>query len=264
VLPPAEADTVFTLFDDRTKAFQLAAANPQDFVLFFKGSVRGLAAGAPVEMRGIPVGEVIDVRAQLDVEDFEFTAPVTVRLDAPRLGVQIEKLDPKSDFNTVRRQVIDSLVAHGARAQLQSGNLLTGALFVSFDFYPDAEPVTVDWSKTPPQLPTIPSDLAAIEARAAGIMKKLDEVPFKEIGDDLRKALAELDKTLVSARATLDNADGMIDNADRMVQPNSVLGAELGNTLQELSRAMRSLRVLTDYLERHPEALIRGKSGEAK
>jgi len=271
VLPAAEADTVFTLFDDRTKAFQLAAMDPQEFVLNFKGSVRGLTAGAPVELRGIPVGEVIAVRAQLDVKNFEFSAPVTIRLDAPRLGVQVKDMDPKADFATQRRLVIDSLIAHGARAQLQSGNLLTGALFVSFDFYPDAPPATVDWSQTPPQLPTIPSDLAAIEARAVAIMKKLDEVPYKQIGDDLRTTLAGLDKTMASLRGTLGNTDKLIGNtdkviinADKLVAPDSVLGDQLATTLQEVTRAARGLRVLADYLERHPEALIRGKTEEGK
>ena len=82
-------------------------------------------------------------------------------------------------------------------------------------------------------------------------------MPLQGIGDGLKKAISELDLTLVSARGTLDNAD-------KLVQPNSVLGEQLGTTLQEVSRAARGLRVLADYLEQHPEALLRGKPGEAK
>ena len=142
---------------------------------------------------------------------------------------------------------------------------MTGALFVAFDFFPDAPPATVDWSQKPVQLPTIPGELEAIEASVVSIIKKLDQVPFKAIGDDLQKAIVELDRTLVSARGTLDSRGrGTLDNADKLIEPNSVLGAELGNTLQEVSRAARSVRVLADYLERHPESLIRGKTGEAK
>jgi len=135
---------------------------------------------------------------------------------------------------------------------------------VAFDFFPDAPPATVDWSQKPVQLPTIPGQLEAIVASAGGIIKKLNEVPYKAIGDDLQKAIVELDRTLVGARGTLDSGRGALDNANRLIEPNSVLGAELGNTLQEVSRAARSVRVLTDYLERHPEALIRGKQEEAK
>ena len=264
IAPPAEANTVFTLFGNRVDAFKLPARNPQRYVLVFKQSVRGLAPGAPVEFRGIRLGEVVEVGAQIDAKTFEFSAPVTVDLDAQRLGVKIVDLAPGADLDSIRRHMMDSMVAHGTRAQLRSGNLLTGALFVAFDFFPDAPPATVDWSQTPVQLPTMPGEMEAIEASAVGIIKKLNEVPYKQIGDDLRQALVELDKTLVSARGALDSGRGTLDNANKLVEPNSVLGAELGNTLQEVSRAARSVRVLADYLERHPEALIRGKAGEAQ
>ena len=56
----------------------------------------------------------------------------------------------------------------------------------------------------------------------------------------------------------------LLDNANQLIEPNSVLDAELNNMLLQGGDAARSLRVLIDYLERHPEALIRGKTGEAK
>jgi paraquat-inducible protein B len=268
---PAEADAEFTLFNSRNEAFQAPARHPQNFILDFTDSVRGLTVGAPVEFRGIQIGQVAAINAQIDAKTFEFTAPVTVELDAQRLGVQLQELPPDLDLESLRRAVIDSLVAHGVRAQLQSGNLLTGALFVSFDFHPDAPPAHVDWSQQPPHLPTAPGDFQALEARLSNIVKKIDEMPLKAIGEDLRKSIAELDRVLVSAKTTLDKAEPLVDNADlllqnanRMVEPNSLLGTELATTLQELTRAARSLRVLTDYLERHPEALIRGKTGEAQ
>lgn len=264
ILPAAEADTVFTLFNNRAEAFKLPPRLPETYQLVFTDSVRGLTPGAPVEFRGIQIGEVTEVRAQIDAKTFEFTAPVTILLDAPRLGVQIQDLAPGADFEAVRRKMIETLIAHGVRAQLRTGNLLTGALFVAFDFFPDAAPVTVDWSQKPVQLPTIPGELAAIEASVVSIIKKIDQLPFKALGNDLEKAMAELDRTLASARGALDGGRVTLDNANKLIEPNSVLGAELGNTLQEVSRAARSVRVLADYLERHPEALIRGKTGEAK
>ncbi|MDX2168612.1 MAG: MlaD family protein [Deltaproteobacteria bacterium] len=267
----ATADTEFTLYGSRTDAFQAPARHPQKFVLVFSDSVRGLTVGAPVEFRGIPIGQVSAISAQIDAKTFEFSAPVTVELDAQRLGVQLQDLPPDADLESLRRDVINRLVAHGIRAQLQTGNLLTGALFVTFDFHPEAPPATVDWSTQPPRLPTAPGQFQALEARLANIVKKIDEMPLQAIGNDLRKSIADLDRLLVGAEATLDKADTLVDNADaliqnanRMVEPNSLLGTELATTLQELTRAARSLRVLTDYLERHPEALIRGKTGEAK
>jgi len=264
LMPAAEANTVFQLFSNRSDAFKLPARNPQTFRLVFKESVRGLTAGAPVEFRGIQIGEVAEVSAQVDAKTFDFSAPVTVRLDAERLGVKLVDRGPGESMDTIRRALIDNMVGHGARAQLRTGNLLTGALFVAFDFFPDSPPATIDWSEKPVQLPTIPGQLEAVESSVVSIIKKLNEVPYKGISDDLQKAIVELNRTLVSARSTLDSGRGTLDNANRLIEPNSVLGEQLGSTLQEVSSAARSVRVLADYLERHPESLIRGKPGEAK
>jgi paraquat-inducible protein B len=264
VLPAAEANTLFTLFSDRAEAFRPAARSPQTYRLIFKGSVRGLAPGAPVEFRGIPIGEVADIRAQLDLKTLDFSVPVTIRLDPERLGVRVIGTTSGEDLEKMRRKLIDALVAHGIRAQLQTGNLLTGSVFVALDFFPGASPATVDWSQDPVQLPTIPGQLEVIETKVTGIINKLDKVPLQQIGDNLRKAIADLDLTLVSARGTLVRAQGTLANTSNLTEPNSAQVQQLGNTLQEVSRAARSLRLLADYLERHPEALLRGKKAEAK
>ena len=78
-LRPADASAVFTLFPDRAHAFEPPARHPQPYLLRFKQSVRGLAIGAPVEFRGIPIGEVVEITAQLDPKTAEFSVPVTVR-----------------------------------------------------------------------------------------------------------------------------------------------------------------------------------------
>jgi paraquat-inducible protein B len=264
VLPPADANTVFTLFSDRAQAFQPAARNPQTYQLIFNESVRGLAPGAPVEFRGIPIGEVADVRAQVDLKTFEFSVPVTIHLDPQRLGVKVLGTSSGVDLETMRRRFIDSLVSHGARAQMRTGSLLTGAVYVAFDIFPGSPPATVDWSQQPPRLPTIPGQLQTTEASVEKIIKKVEKMPLQQIGDNLRKALGDLDLTLVSARGTLVNAQGTLENTNNLTAANSAQIQQLDSTLQEVSGAARSVRVLTDYLERHPEALIRGKKGGPK
>jgi paraquat-inducible protein B len=264
VLPAAEPNTIFSLFANRSDAFAPAARNPQTYNLIFKESVRGLVPGAPVELRGIQIGEVIEVRAQFDARTFAFSTPVTIHLDPQRLGVRLLDLNAGEDLSTIRRKLIDSLILHGVRAQLRTGNLLTGAAYVALDFFPDSPPAMADWSQTPPQLPTIPGQLEETEASVADIIKKIDKMPLQQIGDNLQRALADMDRTLVTGRGTLEGANSLLGNANNLIGPNSVQNQELVNALQEVSRAARSLRVLADYLERHPEALIRGKRGEAK
>ena len=89
VLPPADADSVFTLFRDRAEAFKAAARYPQTYVLVFGESVRGLEPGAPVEFKGVPIGEVVSLRAQLDLQKFEFSVPVTIHVDPEAFGVRM-------------------------------------------------------------------------------------------------------------------------------------------------------------------------------
>ncbi|MBV8055861.1 MAG: MCE family protein [Deltaproteobacteria bacterium] len=278
VLPAAGENAVFTLFVSRAQAFEAPIRSPQTFKLIFNGSVRGLAPGAPVEMRGIKVGEVVDIRAQVDAKTLKFSVPVIIQLDAQRLGVKVFDLKQSMDFSALRRKLIDSMVAHGARAQLQSGNLLTGSALIAFDFFRGVPPATVDWSQNPPELPTTPGQLEAVETSVGNIVQKIDKMPLQQIGDNLNKSLANLDLTLLSARGTLNNAKTTLNNANTalnrastalnsangLVEPNSAELEEIGQTLQEVRRAARSLRILADYLEQHPDALIRGKRGEAQ
>ena len=239
LLPPADADTVFMLYNDRDEAFRPPPRDPYSFLLVFKqSSVRGLEAGAPVEIGGVTIGDVTEVRPQFDLNSMEFSVPVTISVDPQRYGVRFLNVPGGEDATVRHRKVMDILVAHGLRAHLKTGNLLTGSLYVAVDFFPDAPQASVDWAQNPPVLPTMPGKAEEIETSIADLMKNLNQ--------------------------TLTNTDKLLGSANKLIEPNSVLDTELNNMLQQGGGAARSLRVLADYLERHPEALIRGKTGEAK
>jgi paraquat-inducible protein B len=144
------------------------------------------------------------------------------------------------------------MVADGLRAQLKTGNLLTGKLYVDLEFYPDAEKQVLREAKGYEVLPTIPTSIEEITRSVNAVLEKLKDFPFGRIGADMTQALTNLDKTIVQA-------DGTLKSIDAMVAKDSPMSQELQETLRELSDAARSLRVLADYLERHPEALLRGK-----
>ena len=265
-LPPAEADTTFTLFDDRTAAFRPPARDPHAYLLIFKQSVRGLEVGAPVVLNGITVGEVTKINPQFDAEKIEFTVPVIVVVDPVRFGVRFLNLPEGGNAISNNRIIMDTLVAHGLRAQLKTGNLLSGSLYVAIDLASDAPPATLDWSQTPVQIPTLSGKLEAIEDSVASLLKNLDKAVVGARGTltNADALMLSLDKTLGSTAGTLANADKLLGNAGALIAPNSTFNTELNNMLQQGGGAARSLRVLADYLERHPEALIRGKTGAAK
>ena len=86
--------------------------------------MRSLTAGAPVEYRGIPIGEVSDISAQIDLKTFQFSVPVTIKLDPRRLGVKVLDLGPGVDLETMRRKLIDTMIAHGVRTNCELGTCL--------------------------------------------------------------------------------------------------------------------------------------------
>jgi paraquat-inducible protein B len=286
---PAPADARFELFGDQASAMKAPERRSVHYVLYFDESVRGLSAGAPVTLLGLPIGEVVSVRLEAGSrKDLKVRARVRVATFPQRfLDVLVDPQDltgGKEITPAMRRDLLDRLVARGLRAQLQTGNLLTGQLYVALAYVPNEARANINWQADPAVFPVAKSGLTDIEAKLTNILTKLDRLPIDAIGNDLKQSLAtlaetlkdvdtlvkrwggeltpELSSTLVEARRTLAAAERSFDSAGKVVAPDSVLMAEMRGMLSEIKRAAQSMRVLTDYLERHPEALIRGKSEE--
>jgi len=289
--PPAEANASFTLFSDRGTAMKLDESIATRYVLYFDESVRGVSVGAPVTFFGVPVGEVTDVGLSFDTKTLGARPRVEIMLFPERMistlpAAQEKAIEAFVQDKALRQAVMRRMVEQrGLRAQLVTGSLVTGQRLVALSYFPKAPKARIDWNAPNPELPTVTSTLPEIEARLGSIIEKLDRVPFNDIGDDLKKNLVALEQTLKDASAmlthvdadivpalktTLDDARLALGAADRMfnsteanlVGPGAPGQAELRNAMNELARAARSLRVLADYLERHPEALIRGKTAE--
>ena len=114
----------------------------------------------------------------------------------------------------------------GFRGQLRTGNLLTGQLYVAIDFFPRAPKVKFDTSKSPLEIPTIPGVFEDLEATVASVVRKLDKVQYEQIGVDVRKMLATLDKTL--------QADVLVKRLDAESAP------ALNRTLDEARQTLKS------------------------
>ena len=315
---PAAANTTFTLHPDRTAALKQPDSISRRYVLYFRETLRGLAVGAPVTMLGLPAGEVVDVGLDIDptTADLRGRAEIVVyperlvrRLSPQQaaLGQQL-KTDEQERVDFFRRLIEERHM----RAQLRSGSLLTGQLFVAFDYFPDTPRVKVDWNAEKPVLPAVRSTIPELEAKLSSIVAKLDQLPLDEIGVQVTQALGSLNVTLKGASTTLDKlntdvtpelkqaledlrrmiatADGVLTNnvavtlnqvnttleelrvpiatADAVLKSTDAallgkdapLQQDLRNALEEVTKAARALRILMDYLEQHPESLIRGKT----
>jgi paraquat-inducible protein B len=284
--PPARPNSVFPLFPTRDEALK-HGGTVETYRLVFKESVRGLSVGAPVDLRGVIVGEVTKIDVALDSRNSELSIPVEIQFYPERLRAQyLNKSQQVKPLDS--RALLDALVAHGFRAQIKTGNLLTGQLFVALDFFPKAPPAKIDWSTSPPRFPVVPGSMDQLQKKLMQIVQKIEKMPLEELAGDARKTMQSLDATLKSAEKLLKNVDGTVipearsallearqsledvrktlgearktlGGANQVLAGDAPVQLDLRETLREVSRAAQSLRVLGDYLEQHPESLIRGK-----
>jgi paraquat-inducible protein B len=269
--PLAQENAAFMLANDEGAAMKEPDGPSLTMLLYFNQSLRGLSPGAPVDFRGVVIGEVKSIGVEFDRNEREFKMPVVVQIYPERLRRHgAAGADPR--FSQAERWRF--LVGKGLRAQLRTGNLLTGQVYVAVDFFPDAKAATLDIARAPMELPTVPNSLDELQSQVSDIARKVNKVPFEEIGADLRRALGTLNKTLASAEqlasrinndVTPEMAAAMKDvrrtlrSAEKTIADDAPLQQDMRQTLQEVTRAAASLRILTDYLERHPESLLRGK-----
>ena len=285
---PAAPDTAFTLYSDRSVAMKAPDPIAKRYVLIFNESVRGLSVGAPVTLMGLPAGEVASVGLAIDTVKSDIRPRVKIVFYPERiLGYEGSNAEAKNIAAVLmdeqkRHAFMRRMVERGMRAQLKSGSLITGQLYVAIDYHPDAPKAKLDFAQAEPEMPTVPSDLANLEAKVSSIVDKIDGMPLEAIGKDIKKDLEDLDQTLISAKKIISHADEQLmpglkadiqdlhgalvaveramNNANASyLEPNAPTQEELRNALYEFTRAARSLRVLSDELERQPSSLIRGK-----
>jgi paraquat-inducible protein B len=280
---PAAANTEFPLYQDRTVAMTRPDPVERSFVLYFDESLRGLSVGAPVTLFGLTAGRVAEVGLTFDPATLNIRPRVLITFYPERLLERISSQDRATAGKSIgvkTGQGRNALVRHlvedrGLRAKLETGSLLTGDLYVGFEYVPHAPKAKIDWNQEPLELPVASGGLAAIEAKLDSILGKVDRMPLEAMGGDVKNVLASLNQTLKQTDAVLGRIDsqwlpeGMktmeelhraIADADRSLLGESAPASQdLHDMMQELTRTARAVRVFIDYLEKHPEALIRGK-----
>ena len=266
----APSGTNFSLAADQSSALREPDGVPITTVLYFDQSLRGLSPGAPVDFRGIVLGEVRSVGVEFDPVKKSFRMPVTVDMYPARLGRSFQQTVANDQDRSAGPLVLERMVSRGLRGQLRTGNLLTGQLYVALDFFPNAPAVKLDVAQYPLEVPTVPNSLDELQTQISSIARKLDQVPFGEIGNNLRDTLKsanvlfkQLDAQVVpEMKETLGAARKTFGTADQLLQKDSPVQSDLREALQQLTQTLQSLNALSDYLERHPESLIRGKQSK--
>ncbi len=295
--PPAPSDTAFKLYADEDAAVSADAPDRLSFVMYFEHSVRGLATGSPVLFYGQRVGSVTDVRLQYDTKTRDFRVPVhiSVNPDPIALATRVSPPAPQA--------VARELVARGLHARVETANYLTGQLVVNLSLGKKGPArVTSDGGAVvlpadAAGLDTLVDSVNDVVAKLNGLPleeiadnlnKTLVSLNGVASSPDLKRSLQSLSRTLATAQdlvqradkgmtpvlqrlpaiaddlqQTVKHANGVVDSVDRGYGRDSEFRRNLDRLMAQLNDTARSIRLLADFLNRHPEALIRGRSGKA-
>ncbi len=294
--PRSAADHEFKLYATEADADSAGLADNIPLVTYFDSSVSGLARGSPVEVFGLQIGAVTDVRLMLDATTGRMRARVAFDLQPERVFAEAHV-----SLRTAPAEAVAALVGQGMRAVLESSNFITGQKAIALQYVPGtAGPLGREGDML--VVPSQGGGLDNITASISDIATKLDKIPFDEIGHDLANTLKSVDRTvsgpdvqnaLRKLSQTLTDISGLARHADEGLAPalkrlpqlsadlqqalaraNTLLGEggvgansdmqrSLSRLLDQVNDAARSIRLLADFLDRHPEALIRGRAGGA-
>ena len=186
------------------------------------------------------------------------------------------------------------------RAQLQTGNIITGSLFVAIDVFESADPASIIVHDDIIELPTIPASMAEITSNVTELLANLSKIPVEDIrsalldtinsfkttgdginkiiySDSLKESINSLNQSMEQIqRLTLELEQKLPPAIDSITkQTNATLGQiekladsdspilfELKQALTQFAKTAQSIKKLTDYLEKHPESLLQGKGKE--
>ena len=243
-LDQAPENTVFKLHDTEQPVFEETHSFSAPMKLYFENGVSGLEAGAPVEFKGLRLGTVVEVGAEANDKKDDILTYAIIHIEPERLpgSGQYSDLDYDQRVKHVYHY-IGSMVARGTRAQLKTGNLLTGKSLVTLDIFPTAEKASLEYVDGIPIMPTVPETLPGILEQVNKIVSRIEAMPLEDIGSNVD----ETTKNINSLVNSLNAAKG------------GILGVQAAEAIDELTKAARSIRSMAEYLERHPEALIKGK-----
>jgi paraquat-inducible protein B len=265
---PVPSGAEFTLFNDQAAAMAPPDGEARYVSMRFSQSLRGLSVGAPVDFIGVNIGQVFSLDLDYDAKHKSFPLVVTALVYPRRMGRAYEVLEQSGATGEDQMaRLVGQLVARGLRAQPRTGNLLTGQLYIALDFIPGSRPVRFDVGVRPLEIPTVSGSVQELQQKLVSIVDKIDRIPIAQIGGHLDEDLVALDGALGELRTDVLPAGGAAFNSvhttlgtvDHALADDAPWRDNIDQTLVEARSTLRSVHSLADYLDRHPEALLRGR-----
>lgn len=210
------------------------------FVVYFQGDLNGLDVGAPVNFRGVPIGQVTGLELHFNADTKQFTIPVYGEIDPENFVIE------GSAAVRTEGENIPLLVKQGLRAQLSSQSFVTGKLLIELDFHPDT-PATMlaDADEHVQEIPTIPSTLEQLQSSVEAIVKSIAAANLPEMMTDVRQLIASLDQQVQALHTTEISED-----TRKLLQQLTALTENTNARIDEMSesfdRAATSIQQTAD------------------
>jgi paraquat-inducible protein B len=215
-------------------------AHRAKYVAYFPGSVKGLRVGAPVDFRGVTIGQVTDIKVMFDLAEVRAQIPVIIEIDAS----QIVMTGPMQI--STGRQNAERLVKAGFSAQLQSQSLLTGLLFVNLDFRKGAEARLVGGDQPYPEIPTVPSELEQLQQSAGdvaselpGLIKNLNQL-LTTVDAELQASKGNFQSIVADVAGVAQDIKAQVPNFERIVANAESATGEVRQTAATLDQVVQT------------------------
>jgi paraquat-inducible protein B len=272
--------TGFRLYDTRALAEQGEPGPETLYDFVFAGEAGDMTEGTPVKLNGFEVGDVRTVTLGFDAQSGKPFTAVTAAIYPGRMQIDLPDSTPIETIRSLTDRRIEKLLQQGYRASLVQTPPLIGGHNISIVQDPNAGPAIFDRSGPHPLIPSgaASSDFAAITGDVHAITTRLKTILASPLIDDslkhLDNTLASLDQAAAQAKPQVGPLLVKLNQAaDQLSQTaeaaKNVIGgkgmvedSDLPGALRQLTEAARSLRSLSDYLGRHPEAILKGKVKE--
>ncbi|MBR1649085.1 MAG: MCE family protein [Alphaproteobacteria bacterium] len=239
--------TMWTFVSDK-----IMQSDKHPVVMYFSESIKGLDVGSPVVFKGVSIGKVAKIDIITDLNDLDFSIPVYVAFNEQK----ITSRQPRENAH----QVLRELVKNGLRARLGTQNYLTGQLMIELEFVNASEKPIYRAPKDSkiPEIPTVLSQFAEIS-------QGIQELPLRETVRKFNQMLDNINNDIIpQVNKVVSDFNGVVEDFDVIPDRTKGIPASLNNfnkAVQNISNAAKSFANFADYLERHPESLLRGKGG---
>lgn len=269
-----DPESEFRLFVNEEEARQARYTRVLRYVALLEDSVRGLSKGSPVEYKGVRVGTVEQVpyrgEASATSSLLDLKIPVLIRIEPERISEDV------TEARLIQWQTeLNQMFRGGLRASLRAGNLLTGALFMDLNFYPDETYDVASLESEYPVFPSVTNSFTQLDQKLTALLDSLNDINLDEFIDTATETLVYSEQTLASVAGAADQLARILEHEDTQELPGALVRAldelertfagysvdapaynELTQSIERLNSILRDLEPVSETLRDTPSALF--------